>query len=189
MDKLPPPCLHTIQRMVSESPKPKAHSVPGEELLVQRNDSICVGQGTAHAAASKLEHSRGAGIRVAPAQQKSEAVRTLSRGRHSPKLGGGLAGTKGQQTSHGGARRPALPSTATGNARTRRQAGRDRAHSAWPLCGTPPPLRTWGLSPGRWGWDPWATSQGVRNPARGKRAVRLAPPALTSRGVPPGPAP
>lgn len=109
--------------------------------------------------------------------------------RHALKLGGGPTGTKGQRTSHGGAGRPALPSTATGNARARRQAGWGKAHFAWPLCGTPPPPRTWGLSPAGWGWGPRATSLGVRNPARGEKAARLAPPALTSRGVPPGPAP
>lgn len=78
--------------------------------------------------------------------------------RHPPKLGGGPTGTKGRRTSHGGAGGPALPSAAPGNVRARPRGG---AHFAWPLCGTPPPPRTWGLSRAGWGWGPWAASLGA----------------------------
>lgn len=69
------------------------------------------------------------------------------------------------------------------------QAVRGKAHSTWPLSGTPPPPRTWGLNPAQsWGGGPGPPPWELRTePA--ERAARLALPSLTSRREPPGPAP
>ena len=60
------------------------------------------------------------------------------------------------------------------------QAVRGKAHSTWPLSGTPPPPRTWGLNPAQsWGGGSWAASLGVQNRARGEgRQARTALPHL-----------
>lgn len=87
--------------------------------------------------------------------------------RHSLRLGGGAPGTKGQRTSHRGARRPALPTIATKNlcehsrpAHTLTSQHKGSGVESIPLrslCGTPPPPRTWGQSSAGWGWGSWVT--------------------------------
>ena len=63
-----------------------------------------------------------------------------------------------------------------------------KAHSTWPLSGTPPPPRTWGLNPAGKGGGLGRLPVGFRTePA--ETAARLALPSLTSRRAPPGPAP
>lgn len=91
--------------------------------------------------------------------------------RHSLRLGGGAPGTKGQRTSHRGAHRPALPTTATKNLyehsppthtlTSQHKGSRVESIPLGSLCGTPPPPRTWGQSSVGWGWGSWVTYEGA----------------------------
>lgn len=100
--------------------------------LILRRDSIW---GTTHTEAGKLLGTLQRNWYLCNVRQAEEQERQdLVSGTDTLRIGGGAPGTKGQRTSHRGARRPALPTTATKNLCERFATG---PHPHLPAQGVP----------------------------------------------------